>query len=382
MRLLTAAAAAIFALSAGVSSGQETLSLGVIGSLTGPASSQDQQASIGIRMAVEEINAAGGIEVGGQKYVWSIVEEDAQSRPDVAASAAQKLLSDENIRVIMGLISSAPGMAAVNLIKRAEVLYFGGFTSLDDVVGAPDAPYVFRTLDNDADVSEGFVPAVVAELGIKKLVFIVPNEDISHSIVNIYQPALEAAGVEVAVEYYQSGTTEFSPVLRKFQNQGYDTAFLSYPDSEAEGLVRQSLEIGGLPKQFLYRGGAMAPVVNYLDRIDGFSWQILTRDIEHSTDQAVLDWIERYKAFTGGDPVATTHWALTYYDTVFLLGQAMAEAGTTTDVPAISAALRNKTYSGVRTLTYDDNGRVHSLTDIGFFKDGKIYSKPNVPPQQ
>ena len=328
-------------------------------------------------MAVSEINAAGGMSVAGKKYKIEVVQEDAQSKPDTAATAAQKLLSDEDIHVVMGVLTSVPGVPVATQMAKAKVMYIGGFTALDGIVGKPGNELTFRALDTDDTVAKGFVPTVVNEFGFKKIGMLVPNDDVSKTFVKAYQPLFAKVGVETPmVEFFQPGTTDFAPVLRKFQNQGLDGLFIGYADPDAEAIVRQSLEIGGLPKKFVYRGGSGAPAVKYADKIDGFVWQILTRDLATPADDKVKAWIERYKAFTKKDIVANSYWALTFYDAVTMLGKAMDAAGSTTDSAAIATKLKGMTYDGVRRMSFDKDGHGVTDVDIGVIKGGKTYSIP------
>jgi ABC-type branched-subunit amino acid transport system substrate-binding protein len=145
-------------------------------------------------------------------------------------------------------------------------------------------------------------------------------------------------------------------------------------DALVEAIVRQSTELGGLPKKFLYRGGSGAPGIKYAKQIDSFIWQILTRDLEHSDDPKVAEWIKRYKAFTSKDASPNTYWGLTLYDTVFMLAKAMEEVGSVTDLKAIAAKVKSMRYDGVRLMRYDNDGRANSDIDIGILKDGKISS--------
>lgn len=376
-RTLAALLAATFGLAAPLAATAQTVKIGLIGSLTGPHSGWDVPASEGLRMAVSEINAQGGFTVGGKKYSFAVSEEDAQSKPDVAAAAAQKLLSDDDIRIVFGILTSTPGMAAAVPIGKAKVLYVGGFTSLDTLIGKPGNELFFRALDSDGIAAAPFVQETVKELGVKKIGMLFPNEDVSKSIVKAYQPLFEKAGVQVPiVEYFQPGTSDFAPVLRKFQRQGLDGLFIGYSDPDAEAIVRQSLEVGDLPTKFIYRGGSGAPAAKYASRIDGFAWQILTRDLETASDAKVKAWIERYKAFAKKDVTATTYWALTFYDTLFMLTQAMQAAGSTTDAKAIAAKLRGMKYDGVRQMQFDPQGFARTDIDIGFIKGGKTFSVP------
>ncbi|NPC56404.1 ABC transporter substrate-binding protein [Caenimonas soli] len=353
----------------------QTIKLGMVNSLTGPHSSFDLPASEGVLMAVDEINKRGGVTVKGRKYTLAAVSEDAQSKPEFAVAGAQRLLRDDDIKVIFGVLTSGPGMAAATLFSKNEVLYFGGFTLMDTLLGKPGADIMFRTLNNDATVAKSFVPTSVKELGLKKVGIMLPNEDVSRSIVAIYKPLLEANGVQVSiVEYFQPDTQDFAPVLRKFQNQGLDGMLTGTNDALVEAILRQATELGGLPKKFMYRGGSGAPAIKYAKAVDGFTWQILTRDLDNTSDPKVKGWIERYKAFTKKDVSPNTYWALTFYDTVFMMTRAMEEVGSTTDIKAITAKVKDMKYDGVRTMRFDKDGRAQSDIDIGMLKDGKVTS--------
>lgn len=353
----------------------QTVKIGMVNSLTGPHASFDLPASEGILMAIDEINKRGGVNVKGRRYTFSVVSEDAQSKPEFAVSGAQRLLRDDDIKIISGILTSGPGMAAANLFSKNEVLYIGGFTLLDTLLGKPGSDLMFRTLNNDAAVAKSFVPTTVKEFGLKRIGIMLPNEDVSRSIVTVYKPMLEAAGVAVPiVEYFQPDTSDFAPVLRKFQNQNLDGMLTGTNDPTVEAIVRQSLEVGGLPKTFLYRGGSGAPGIKYAKQIDGFAWQILTRDLENPADPKVRAWMDRYKAFTKKDISPNSYWALTFYDTIFMMAKAMEDAGSVSDLKAIAGKMKGTKYEGVRTMRFDKDGRAQSDIDIGLLKAGKISS--------
>ena len=353
----------------------QTIKLGMVNSLTGPHASFDLPASEGVLMAVDEINKRGGVNVKGKKYTITVDSEDAQSKPEFAVSGAQRLLRDDDIKVIFGIMTSGPGMAAATAFGKSDVLYIGAFTLLDTLLGKPGGELMIRTLNNDATVAKSFVPTSVSELGVKKVGIMLPNEDVSRSIVAVYKPLLEANGVQVpVVEYFQPDTQDFAPVLRKFQNQGLDGMLTGTNDALVEAILRQATELGGLPRKFMYRGGSGAPAIKYSKAVDGFTWQILTRDIDNTSDPKVKAWVERYKAFTKKDVSPNSYWALTFYDSVFMVAKAMEEVGSISDVKAIGAKVKEMKYEGVRTMRFDKDGRAQSDIDLGLLKGGKVSS--------
>jgi len=246
---------------------------------------------------------------------------------------------------------------------------------MDSLLGKPGGELMLRALGSDPVTAIPFVQEVTKQLGVKKIGILLPNEDVAKGIVAAYKPLFEKAGVQVPmVEFFQPGTTDFAPVLRKFQRQGLDSMFIGYSDPDAEAIVRQSLEVGDIPLRFIYRGGSGAPAVKYASKIQSFAWQILTRDLSSPTDPKVKAWIESYKAYTKKDVTANTYWALTFYDSAFMLARAMEAAGTVTDSKAIAAKLKGMRYDGVRQMRYDTDGRAFTDIDIGMIKDGKTFS--------
>ena len=353
----------------------QTIKFGMINSLTGPHSSFDLPASEGVLMAADEINKRGGVNIKGKKYTITVASEDAQSKPEFAVSGVQRLLRDDDIHVIFGIMTSGPGMAAATAIGKTDVLYLGGFTLLDSLLGKPGGELMIRTLNNDATVAKSFVPTSVKELGVKRIGIMLPNEDVSRSIAAIYKPLLEAAGVEVPlVEYFQPDTQDYAPVLRKFQNQGLDGMLTGTNDAMVEAILRQATELGGLPRKFMYRGGSGAPALKYAKAVDGFTWQILTRDIDNTSDPKVRAWVERYKVYTKKDVSPNSYWALCFYDSVYMVVKAMEELGTTTDTKAIAAKVKGMQYDGVRAMRFDKDGHALSDIDIGMLKGGKVTS--------
>lgn len=372
---LTVAALGAGALIAGAASAQ-TVKIGLIGSTTGPHSGFDLPANEGVRMAVQEINAKGGVKAGGKTFKLQVVEEDAQSKPEIAVSGAQRLLRDDDIRVMFGIMTSGPGMPVATAFQKAKVMYFGAFTLMDTLVGKPGADLLFRVLDEDRIVAGPFVTESLKALGgMKTAGILLPNEDVSRKIVEVYKPVLEKNGVTVTdVEYFQPDTADFAPVLRKFQGKNLDGMLIGTNDPAAEAIVRQSVEIGGLPKKFLYRGGSGAAGSKYGAQIDGFTWQILTRDLQNSEDPKVKEWVARYEAFAGKKISINTYWGLCFYDTVYMLAKAMEETGTTTDLKALTAKIKTMSYEGVRTMRFDKEGRSLSDFDVGFIRAGKLGS--------
>lgn len=86
-----------------------TVKTGLIGSVTGPHATWEQSVNEGVRMAVAELNARGCFTVAGKKYAITLVEEDAQSKPEIAVEGVQKILNNSDVKIIMDVVASSVG---------------------------------------------------------------------------------------------------------------------------------------------------------------------------------------------------------------------------------------------------------------------------------
>src|ERR1700675_4234036 len=127
--------------------GADVVKIGMVNSLTGPHSSFDLPASEGAEMAFDELNKRGGITVKGKKYTFSVVSEDAQSKPEFAVSGGQGFLRHDEIKIVFGILPSGPGVPAATLFAKNDILYFGGFTLMDTLLGKPGFDMGFQARD-------------------------------------------------------------------------------------------------------------------------------------------------------------------------------------------------------------------------------------------
>jgi hypothetical protein len=259
------AALALAGLTLAASCLAQTVTLGMVNSLTGPHSSFDLPASEGVQMAVDEINKRGGINVKGRKFTFRVMSEDAQSKPEMAVSGAQRLLRDDDIKVVFGILTSGPGMAAATAFGKSDVLYIGGFTLMDTLLGKPGAETMFRSLNNDATVAKSFVPTSVKELGVTKVGIMLPNgrraaARSSRSTSRFSRPT--------ACKCPSSSTS--SRTLRTSHRCCASSRTRAWTERRpaptthwSRRFFGQATELGGLPKKFMYRGGSGAPALKY-----------------------------------------------------------------------------------------------------------------------
>lgn len=357
-------------------SASEVLTIGGIFSLTGAHAQYDEPLHSGLEMAVEEANANGGIEIDGSTYTIELVVEDAQSAPDAAVAGARKLVTNDGVNILIGNGTSGPGQAVAEYAIDERVLYFGVFTTLENLLGQEGADLLFRMWPAASETNKTYIPAAVEALGIDgDVAAVFPNEDVSNQVIEQGQEPFDSAGAPlVANQLFQPGTTDFAPIIQQAMESDPSALFIGYTEADMESLIRQSLTVRDAPLTFVTYGGSGAPGLNHQEEIDGYAWQIFTRAVQYgSPDPDVQDWAERYRDFTGQEELGSlADWALAFYDPFFALVEAMETTGTVTDVEAIADALHGMCYEGIRDVCWDDEGRASSNYDIGVIQDGEL----------
>ena len=144
----------IFAMTAalvgcGGGGGAATIKVGGIGELTGDIPAVGASFKNAAEMAVKEINDAGGLEVGGKKYQIELFIEDNAGKADQSASAAQKLITQQNVVAIIGPNASRYAIPASEVAESSKVVLISPWstnpkTTIDAKTNAPKR-YVFRT---------------------------------------------------------------------------------------------------------------------------------------------------------------------------------------------------------------------------------------------
>ncbi len=114
--------------------GTQTIKVGVIGELTGDIPAVGASCKNAAEMAVKEINDAGGLEVGGKKYQIDLFIEDNAGKADQSASAAQKLITQQNVVAIIGPNASRYAIPASEIAESSQ--------------GRPDQPLVHQPQDH------------------------------------------------------------------------------------------------------------------------------------------------------------------------------------------------------------------------------------------
>ncbi len=246
--LASAGAAAVAAgLAKPAIAASEPIRVGYLPALTGPSSSTGVGISRGTQLAVQEINAAGGI--NGRQL--ELVVRDTQSDPTKAVNASAELTNQEQVKVVFGPLNSGESLAVVPLLARSNTLQMHPCW-VDSLVDTQKYPMCFRNAPTNQQIGGAANRYVVDVLNHKKVALISDTTGYGTASVNAYGPMLKAKGAEVVYQgNVDAANPDLKPELLRMQSAG------------AEAIMPWSVNAGFLSRIINTRGdmGWDVPIV-------------------------------------------------------------------------------------------------------------------------
>jgi branched-chain amino acid transport system substrate-binding protein len=353
---------------------QDTIKIGEYASLTGKEAGFGQTSHHGVVLAVEEINAKGG--VLGKKL--ELAYEDNQTKPGESATAAKKLISRDKVVALIGEVASGRSLEAAPVAQAARIPMVAPAATNPKVTQTGN--YIFRVCF--IDPFQGTVMAKFAKEDLKAkkvaILFSVSNA-YSVGLAKFFRETFTAGGGQIVTEKnFSEGDKDFRAQLTAVKSSGADAVFVPSYYTEAALLVRQARELGiNVPfiggdgwedEQLLKIGG---------EALNGCYYS--THFSSEDTAPAVVDFVKRYKARWNGEVPGA--FSALGYDAVYVLADAIKRAGTT-DGPKLRDALAaTKNFNGVtgNTTINKDRDATKPATIIAI-KGGKLGFLKTVAP--
>ena len=249
---LLAIALAVFSISAGtllVTSAQaappEKIKVGLMFGLTGAASPIGPVQLDGAKLAIKEINAAGGVKLGAKRVPIEVFVKDDESKPDIAIRRYREMVDENKVNVIVGQ-TFAPISAALNKeIKKSNVAYFPVNVVAINMFDKNEMAETTFSIHGCA-YSIGYAGAsyIVDKLGYKNIVFFGPAYAFGRDQWAGAKAAFEKRGVKV--EYVESpvGTSDYTSYLTKIKEKKPEIVMLAHWGVDAINVLKQTYEIG------------------------------------------------------------------------------------------------------------------------------------------
>jgi branched-chain amino acid transport system substrate-binding protein len=303
-------ALALFALAACSPDAGSTYVLGVAAPLE---RSFGENALMGARLAVDEINARGGI----RGRLLELHPVDDQADEAVAITVADSLFRLDEVLAVVGHASSGAFIAASGIYARG--LPAVGTSATSTEIGAL-GDWIFRVASSDSANAAGL--AVAAGRMGSRAAILYANDDYGRSLARVFEQSLGETGLELVGRYpYLEEMEDFTPYVRVLQQRGADVVLVAGLELGAATLIEQAHDAGWRP-QFL-GGDGLETLVEMGARFDGTVLAVL---FHPEMSPAASEFAARFRASFQREPDSS---AATSYDAVYLIARALEEGRTT-----------------------------------------------------
>ena len=358
--------AAMFAVSASAEAG--TVKIGVSGPLTGGAAVYGTCVARSAQIAVDEVNALGGLQ-------FELNCQDDEHDPEKAVSAYNSL-KDWGMQIFCGTVTTKPALAVGPEACDDRIFMLTPSASAVDVAYSGDN--VFQICF--ADPMQGSVSAdVISEKGLgTKIGVIYDSSDVySTGILETFLDEADAAGLEVVcTESFTADTkADLSTQVTKCKEAGADLVFLPIYYAEASAILSYANQIGYDPVFFGVDGMDGILDVEGFDTSLAEGLYMLTPFAADSKDERTAAYVAKYRELYNETP---NQFGADAYDAIWALYQACTEAGIDGSesneeiCDAMIAEFTSMTYDGItgQGMTWDEDGFVDKPGSIVVIKDG------------
>ncbi len=224
----------------------KTIKVGINAPMTGDIPKVGEGTKFAAQMWLEDIKAAGGLEVGGKKYPVELVIEDNESKAESAVKVSTKMITEDEVLVIIGPQSSKQAIPAGGVANNYKTPMISPWSTNPDTT--KDRPFVFRGCFLDPFQGPVLANFIKEEFGFKKAAVLYDvASDYPKGLAEFFKEAWEkvnGAGSVVAFESFTTKDADFSSQLTKIIKSGAEVLFTPQYYNEVALIVQQAHELG------------------------------------------------------------------------------------------------------------------------------------------
>ena len=351
-----------------VSNGSETtdgvFKIGALGPLTGDAASYGISVKNGAQIAIDEINAAGGVKVGNSTYKLEMNFADDEASPDKALTAYNTVM-DWGAQTILGAVTSGACLAITSSTFEDGILQI---TPSGSALDCTEFANAFRLCFTDP--FQGVTLANFAkDLGYDKIAIIYNNsDDYSTGIMEAFTAQAEANGASiVATESFVSGANDFNTQLTKIKSTDAQVIFVPAYYNDAAYITAQAKALG-MELPFLGSDGWDGVIASSSDVTALEGAIFLSPFLATDPNEAIQKFVSTYQElFDGATP---DQFAADGYDTVYVIKAAMEKAGSIESADLIAAMTEISVDGLTGAVTFNADGEPNKGAKYIEIKDG------------
>ena len=333
-----------------------TVKIGLVTAVTGSNSLVGEESTEGAQLAIDEINAAGG--VNGQQL--ELVITDEVDNLEMSVLATQELLADDEIMGIIGSLYSQYCIAVMPAVEETGMPYF----AMGSSSGVSNEKNAYTWQVRPLDTAQGAVLAdyVVNTLGCSKPAIMHSTQSTFQSLADQTIAALNDLGVEVpsgSIFGFPEEESNYSPYISQVMDGDFD-CLIALANQAPSAVICQQVQAAGLTSDMMPLVGSTSfcsnvCITNAGDAANG--WYSISDWCPGGSNDVAAAFEEAYTAYSGR--AISDLAAVCVYDAVYILAEAMKIAGTTTDREAINNAMEQVEFQGA--ISYFKYNEDHSF---------------------
>lgn len=372
--------AAALAVAPAFSALADSIRIGFNAPLTGFAAADGNSALIGAQLAVEQVNAAGGID--GETL--ELLVYDDQASPKESAPLAVKMITQDQVAAGISGSYSGSTRAAATIFQENATPYISAYAVHPDITRAGD--YVFRTSFMGEVQGRAGAKLIGELMNLKRVVVITLDNDFGKSLATGFKEKADGFGIEIINEYeYSIKDREFGPIVSKVKADAPDAIYASGYFFTAGPLVRQ-----------LRAAGVTTPVIGQ----EGYDSEkfieiagphaegvVITTSLDRDSSEAITrDFVKGFEAKAGfpADMVAASA-----HTAVLVMAEALRKAGAGDKAALRDAIAAAKVDASTGHISFNALGEVRKDVQVQVVKDGAwrhyaVISDPELlaPPEE
>jgi branched-chain amino acid transport system substrate-binding protein len=310
----------------------DTIKIGAVLPFSGPGTSWGISLAGAAEIVAEEANAAGGVEVGGEKHTVEVIRYDDKLQASEAVSVMNRLVFQDGVKFAL-TVGSASTLAITPMATESEVLIIS--QAFANQTLAQDAPYTFRVIMPSSEFAHPQIKWVSDKLGVKSVGGLFPNDESGQQVAKDLAAPYEANGVKMQSEFFERDRVDFVPLITRLVAAGIEAIDLDGNSPATAGLIVKQAREAGFKGPIIRTGGeSTVDIINVAgaEASEGL-YVHMPSDLFGAT---VAPLKEKFEA-KYGIPMSAA--AVPEYAGVKLLLAAIQKAGSIDDVPAIAKAM-------------------------------------------
>ncbi|MDP3042947.1 MAG: ABC transporter substrate-binding protein [bacterium] len=347
-----------------------TIKIGFVAPFSGEAASYGEFVVKSFKLAIEDYNSTH------KNLNFEVIYEDGKCDGSQAVTAINKLINVDKIKYVIGGLCSSETLAMAPVAESNKIILFSPGSGSPDITNAGD--YIFRNLASD-DYTAKEIAKIAIKNNDKEIGLITENLDYPQTLKKAFKDYYTSQGGMIKLdETFSSGATDFRTIITKAKFQDVNQLYLVAQTYKTTALIlKQMKELNYSPMLYTNEVTVSEEALKYYDPIcKGLvEGAIFTQPKFDESNPKASDVLAKFKEKYGSTegPIPPVYIA-TYYDSVYLLGEALEKVGDNTDKIKDYFYTVKNWEGAVGKFSFDQNGDAITNVEAKTVKNGEIVS--------